>query len=239
VSNEELPVPVPRRGKRQTATKPPAVPEETRLKFLTAGATLFAERGYLGTNMTDILSVAGVTKSVFGKAFATKEALALGIAEYTAAQWPPLIAAYEEMRAPAVDTAVAISFEVAELYRDDILVRAGIRLSEERDTIKAPLPPPFHGWAEEMERLLSPAGQRELMGLTVPAGVAARVIVTCLIGVQHLAGAGDERDEMGRRLTEVWTVMLPGLRPTPDPGARIAAAEALRRRVAAGAVPSY
>jgi AcrR family transcriptional regulator len=229
-------VPAPRHARKPAA---PAVSELDRLAFLEAGATLFAERGYLGTSMTDVLAEAGVTKSVFSKAFPTKEALALGLVEHTTGQWPPLISAYEEVHAPAVDTVVAISFEVAELYRDDIMVRAGIRLSVERDTIKTPVPPPFHGWAEEMERLLSPAGQRELMGLTVPAGVAARVIVTCLIGVMYLAGgAPDDRDEIARRLTEMWTVILPGLRPTPDPAARIAAAEALRRRVAAGPVPA-
>jgi hypothetical protein len=35
---------------------------------------------------------------------------------------------------------------------------------------------------------------------------------------------------MAKRLTEVWTIMLPGLRPTPDPAARIATAQALRER---------
>jgi AcrR family transcriptional regulator len=202
--------------------------DETYTRVLNSSAALFAERGFLGTSVSDLLDRAGLTKNAFYSYFPSKEALAVAIVEHTAGQWPPLIAQFETMRASAVDTVIALSFEVAERYATDIVVRAGIRLSLERDTIKTPVPPPFHGWVEEIERLLSPAGEWELMGLAAPADVAARVIVTCLLGAQHLASDGEV--DMAKRLTEVWTILLPGLRPTPDPAARIATAQALRER---------
>jgi len=126
-----------------------------------------------------------------------------------------------------------LSFEVADRYSTDVIVRAGIRLSLERDTIKTPIDAPFQGWVSEIERLLSPAGEWELMGLSAPADVAARVIVTCLIGTQYLSKDGDA--DMTKRLGEVWTVILPGLRPTPDLAARIATGQALRERARAAA----
>lgn len=208
--------------------------DETYLRVLHSSAGLFAERGYLGTSVSDLVERAGLTKNGFYSYFPNKEALAVAIVEHTAAQWPPLIATFEAMRAPAVDTVIALSFEVADRFARDIVVRAGVRLSLERDTIKTPVSPPFEGWVEEIERLLSPAGEWELMGLAAPADVAARVIVTCLIGAQYLAEGGD----MTKRLAEVWTVMLPGLRPTPDPAARIATGQALRDRARAAAVNS-
>ena len=208
--------------------------DDTYLRVLHSSAALFAERGFLGTSVSDLLERAGLTKNAFYSYFPSKEALAVAIVEHTAGQWPPLIAQFEAMRASAVDTVIALSFEVAERYATDIVVRAGIRLSLERDTIKTPVPPPFHGWVEEIERLLTPAGEWELMGLAAPADVAARVIVTCLLGAQHLAGDGEV--DMAKRLTEVWTIMLPGLRPTPDPAARIATAQALRERTRMTAV---
>lgn len=207
--------------------------DENQRRLVEASSELFAERGYLGTSVNDLLERAGLTRNAFYSYFPSKEALALAIVEHTAAQWPPLIASFQALRAPAVDTVIALSLEVADRFRDDVVIRAGTRLSLERDTVKAALPPPFHGWTEEIERLLSPAGEWELMGLSTPADVAARVIVTCLIGVQYLSGGPEGREEMGRRLTEMWTVMLPGLRPTPDPAVRIAAAQALRDRVRA------
>ncbi|HEX6870790.1 MAG TPA: TetR/AcrR family transcriptional regulator [Micromonosporaceae bacterium] len=207
--------------------------DETYLRVLHSSATLIAERGYLGTSVNDLLERAGLTKNAFYSYFASKEALAMAIVEHTNAQWPPLIASFEALRAPAVDTVIALSFEVADRYAHDVVVRAGIRLSLERDTIKSSIPPPFHGWVEEIERLLSPAGEWELMGLAAPADVAARVVVTFLIGTQYLAS--DDAADMTKRLAEVWTVVLPGLRPTPDPGARIAAGQVLRERARAAA----
>jgi AcrR family transcriptional regulator len=209
--------------------------DETYLRVLQTSAALFAERGYLGTSVNDLVEAAGLTKNAFYSYFPNKEALALAVVEHTASQWPPLIASFEAMRAPAVDTVIALSFEVAERYATDVVVRAGVRLSLERDSIKTPIPPPFDGWVEEIERLLSPASESELMGLAAPADVAARVIVTCLIGAQYLT---DGSRDLSKRLTEVWTVVLPGLRPTPDPAARIATGQALRDRTRVAAVNS-
>ena len=188
--------------------------DEIYLRVLHSSATLFAERGFLGTSVNDLVEAAGLTKNAFYSYFPNKEALALAIVEHTANQWPPMIAAVEAMRAPAVDTVIALSFEVADRYAHDVIVRAGVRLSLERESIKTPIPPPFDGWVDELERLLSPASESELMGLAAPADVAARVIVTCLIGAQYL---GDGTD-LPKRLTEVWTVILPGLRPDSRPG---------------------
>jgi len=131
---------------------------------------------------------------------------------------------------------VALSFEIAERFRDDVVVRAGVRLALERDTVKEPLPSPVAGWTAEIEDLLSPAG-RELMGMSVPAHVAANVIVNCLLGVLHVSAAPKEREHIVDRVTEMWTVVLPGLRPTPDPATRITTARSLREKAQRGPAP--
>jgi len=204
------------------------------LRVMRCAAMLFAERGFLGTSVNDLTESAGLTKNAFYSLFPTKEALAAAIVEYTANQWPPLVAQFEALKAPALDTVIALSFEVAEKYASDVLVRAGIRLSLERDAIKTPVARPFEGWVGDIERLLSPAGEWELMGLACPADVAARVIVTCLVGALQLASTGEV--DVSKRLVDVWTVVLPGLRPTPDIAARIATGQSLRERARAQAV---
>ena len=142
--------------------------DENYQRVLRAAAGLIAERGYLGSSVNDLIERAGLTKNAFYSHFPSKEALAVAVVDQTAQQWPPLIAAFKSLRAPALDTAIALTFEVAHRCVNDDLVRAGLRLSLERDTIKTPVPPPFDGWAEEIEKLLSPAGDWELMGLAVP-----------------------------------------------------------------------
>jgi AcrR family transcriptional regulator len=203
------------------------------LRVLRSAAALFSERGFLGTSVGDLTEHAGLTKNGFYALFPNKDSLAAAIVEHTVAQWPPIIAQFEALKAPALDTVIALCFEVAEKYATDVTVRAGIRLSLERDAIKTEVPAPFEGWAEEVERLLSPAGEWELMGLAAPADVAARVIVTCLIGALQLATNGEA--DVSKRLVEVWTVILPGLRPTPDLAARIATGQGLRERARAQA----
>src|SRR4051794_4945917 len=81
--------------------------DETYLRVLQSSAGLFAERGFLGTTMTDLLDRAGLTKNAFYSYFPSKEALAVAIVEHTTNQWPPMIASFEAMRAPAVDTVIA------------------------------------------------------------------------------------------------------------------------------------
>ena len=150
-----------------------------------------------------------------------------------------MIAAFKSLRAPAVDTVDRAVVRGRRPVPNDDIVRAGIRLSLERDTIKTPIPPPFDGWVEEIERLLSPAGEWELMGLSAPADVAARVIVTCLdrcaLALGPVRQPTADTEDLAKRLAEVWTVILPGLRPTPDPAARIATGQALRERARAAA----
>jgi len=199
-------------------------------------AALFDERGYLGMSLTDLLERAGVTRAAFNKCFANKEAVAAAIVGHMSAQWPPFVEALRSWRGFAVDTVVALSFEIAERFRDDVVVRAGVRLALERDTVKEPLPSPVASWTEEIEDLLSPAG-RELIGMSVPAHVAANVIVNCLLGVLHVSAAPKEREHIVDRVTEMWTVLLPGLRPTPDPVTRISAALALREKAHGGSAP--
>lgn len=201
-----------------------------------SAAALFDERGYLGMSLTDLLERAGVTRAAFNKSFPNKEAVAAAIVRHMSEQWPPFIASLRSWRGFAVDTVVALSFEIAERFRDDVVVRAGVRLALERDTVKEPLPSPVANWTAEIEDLLSPAG-RELMGMSVPAHVAANVIVNCLLGVLHVSAGTKEREHILDRVTEMWTVMLPGLRPTPDPATRISAALALRQKAQAGPAP--
>ena len=75
--------------------------DENHLRILQTSAALFAERGYLGTSVNDLVEAAGLTKNAFYSYFPNKEALAVAIVEHTAAQWPPLIATFEALKAVA------------------------------------------------------------------------------------------------------------------------------------------
>jgi AcrR family transcriptional regulator len=61
--------------------------DEIYQRVLHSSAGLFAERGYLGTSVNDLVERAGLTKNGFYSYFANKEALAVAIVDHTTRQW--------------------------------------------------------------------------------------------------------------------------------------------------------
>lgn len=60
----------------------PEYREEVRKKIISTAHTLFHERGYLNTKMSDIATALGVTKPTIYNYFDTKENLFIAVAEY-------------------------------------------------------------------------------------------------------------------------------------------------------------
>jgi len=72
----------PENARRRTGAMVVAVPAtdrggETRRRILDVAAEAFAERGYAGTSLSEVLKASGVTKGGFYFHFPSKEALAL------------------------------------------------------------------------------------------------------------------------------------------------------------------
>ncbi|MDB1086389.1 ScbR family autoregulator-binding transcription factor [Streptomyces sp. ACA25] len=185
--------------------------EITRRLLLNAAAELFAERGYAGTSITDISRRSGLTSGAIYFHYTSKEHLARSIIQEQLATWPPLIARYGSAGAPALESVVALSFEVARAFRDDVIVRAGSRLWAERAAIGEPLPRPFEGWIRTLSTLLCQARTEGDLAAHVVPEQAATVIVCAFFGVHTVSDALDERRLIEDHLAQLWLMMLPGL----------------------------
>jgi AcrR family transcriptional regulator len=203
----------------------------TRRQILSTAALAMDERGFLGTTMTELIARSGLSASTVYAHFPTKESLAIAVIQQQYAQWPPLIEAFRSAGAPAVDTMVALSFEVARMFKEDVAVRAGVRLSIERSAINAPLPAPFLGWMEVVEEFVATAQREGTVPRTLAADAASRVLVCAFFGIQHVAAMLSARADIESRMAEMWRLVLPGLTPGSDPATVIARARRLRRRV--------
>src|SRR5437773_6126033 len=74
----------------RTADRQPPVTdrgEQTRRHILEAAARAFAERGYAGASLNDVIKDSGVTKGGFYFHFPSKEALALAVLQDKQEQW--------------------------------------------------------------------------------------------------------------------------------------------------------
>ena len=66
---------------------------ETRRRILEVAAEAFADRGYAGTSVNDVLKASGVTKGGFYFHFPSKEALALATLRHKQEQWAGMVMA--------------------------------------------------------------------------------------------------------------------------------------------------
>jgi AcrR family transcriptional regulator len=198
--------------------------EQTRRSLLEAAASLFDERGYAGTSISDITARSGHTSGAIYFHYTSKERLALAVVEEHFATWPPLIEQYTRIPAPALEQLVRLSFAVARAFRDDIVVRAGARLWTERTMIESPLPPPFIGWIDAVGGLLEQAQAEGDLAAHVDPLPAARTVVCAFFGLHTVSEALDGRRLVEDHLNDLWTLLLPSLQARPDATGLLAAA---------------
>ncbi|MCK7621677.1 TetR/AcrR family transcriptional regulator [Streptomyces sp. RS10V-4] len=208
----------------------------TRRFLLEAAATLFDERGYAGTSISDISAHSGRTSGAIYFHYASKEKLALAIVEEHFATWPQLISRYREPGVPALEKLVGLSFEVARAFRDDIVVRAGARLWAERKAIETQLPTPFLGWIEAVTQLLEEAARNGELAAGVPPAATAHGIVCAFFGLHTVSDALEGRRNIEEHLDDLWRLLLRGLQAEPDPAALLDRVH--RRARAAEPVPA-
>ncbi|GES28372.1 ScbR family autoregulator-binding transcription factor [Streptomyces angustmyceticus] len=194
----------------------------TRRSLLEAAAALFDEKGYAGTSISDISAHSGRTSGAIYFHYASKEKLALAVVEEHFATWPHLISRHQQPGLPALEKLVALSFEVARAFRDDIVVRAGARLWAERKAIDAQLPAPFLGWIEAVTQLLEEAGRNGELAPGVPPATTAHGIVCAFFGLHTVSDALDGRRNIEEHLDDLWHLLLRGLQAAPDPDALLA-----------------
>ncbi|MFE2596904.1 ScbR family autoregulator-binding transcription factor [Streptomyces sp. NPDC059396] len=194
----------------------------TRRFLLEAAAHLFDERGYAGTSISDISAQSGRTSGAIYFHYASKENLALAVVEAHFASWPEMIERHSSPDFPALERLVALSFDVARAFRDDVIIRAGARLWAERAAIDATFPKPFVGWMETVTQLLEEARQEGELGNGITPQVAAHGIVCAFFGLHTVSEALEGRRQIEEGLHDLWLLLLSGLQTHPDPAGLLA-----------------
>ncbi|MEU1127002.1 ScbR family autoregulator-binding transcription factor [Streptomyces sp. NPDC005899] len=197
---------------------------ETRRVLLESAAHLFVERGYAGTSVNDISDHSGKTSGAIYFHYSSKEKLALAVVREQFATWPQLAAAYAAPEIPPLEKLIALSFDVAQSLRDDVLARAGARLWAERRGIESALPTPFGAWALAVTRLLAQARTRGELAEGVEPSAVAGALVCAFYGHCTLTDEMPGRWDWRQRLEQWWQLVLTSLQAKPDPVALLARA---------------
>ncbi|MEU4516285.1 ScbR family autoregulator-binding transcription factor [Nonomuraea wenchangensis] len=183
----------------------------TRQAVLVAAAESFAELGYPATAVSDIAARAGVTKGAMYFHFPTKEGLAVSIVEEFYRRWPPLVERVRAESATALDAIAALMTTVAEQFRDDVVVRAAVRLQAERALVGADLPAPYESWITLVTGLFETAAQAGELRRGADPAALARVTVGAFFGIQQLSEAATGRADVTERVAELWELLRPAI----------------------------
>ncbi|KAB1141370.1 TetR/AcrR family transcriptional regulator [Streptomyces luteolifulvus] len=214
--------------------------ERTVERLVTAAADQFARHGYVRATLADISSRAGVTKGALFFHFASKDELAVAVQERGRELMERSVARMGPAEGSYLQAVVDLTFVLQRLLREDVFVRASVRIAREHkdaglaeesadsaDSRGYSRPAAtgveeldfYRVWLELLWDLMGEARRSGELGRTV-ADASARTLVTAVVaGVEALTWLGAQRAESEAWLTDLWSLLLPALRPE-RPGRR-------------------
>jgi AcrR family transcriptional regulator len=190
---------------------PGARSSETRERILAIAAMEFAERGYAGTSIGDIAEKSGTGKGLVQYHFKAKADLAVAIVQATYAKAPFANLLDETTPLMGIAAIVASIRSVSGAFRDDVHVRAAVRLVREYALIPVTFPTPYVGWMEKVAESL-----REAMEAgEIPSGLDVERegwhLVATFNGVQETSHRLTGREDLPERIEEMLARVLPVL----------------------------
>lgn len=184
---------------------------ETRDRILRTAALEFAERGYAATSIGIIAEKSGAGKGLVQYHFKAKSDIAVAIVQgaFSQAPFANVVEANPPLR--GIAAIVASIRGVAGAFRNDVRVRAAVRLVREYDVIPVTFPTPYVGWMARMGELLLEA---ESDG-EIPAGHNVEIegwhLVATFTGVQETSNRLTGRVDLLERIEEMLALQLPRL----------------------------
>ncbi|MBO9556716.1 ScbR family autoregulator-binding transcription factor [Cellulomonas sp.] len=183
----------------------------TRAAILRVAAEEFDAKGYVGTAISDIATRLELTKGSVYFHFPSKAQLAAVTVDAYFRMWDPVLEEVQTRGLTGLEAMRQVSHRVAAVYRDDVAVRAAVRLMRESALIDADLPTPFVGWMRVVRTYLDQAvGAGTLRGGLDLDAVAWHVVAT-FFGVQEVSHQLDDRAGLERRIDMLWDLLLPGI----------------------------
>jgi AcrR family transcriptional regulator len=189
---------------------------ETRRRILDVAAEAFAERGYAGTSLSDILRSSGVTKGGFYFHFPSKEALAVATLRHKQEQWAAAVMAAVLRRPRALEQLDAMVEALCDLHEHDRTCRAVSRLCtelpDEHPELRPQLTPQFTTWVDLVASIIRKGQDEGDVRPEVEPTVAAEVAVASFIGLETVSEMVTGRADLRRRAQDFRTLFLDALR---------------------------
>jgi TetR/AcrR family transcriptional repressor of nem operon len=176
---------------------------ETRRRILEVAAEAFADRGYAGTSVNDVLKASRVTKGGFYFHFPSKEALALATLRHKQEQWTAAVMAAVLRHPRAIDQLSAMVDALCDQHERDRACRAVNRLStelgDEHPELRPELRTQLTTWMDLVAGIVRRGQDEGDIRPEVEPAVAAEVAVESFIGLETVAEVLTGRADLRRR----------------------------------------
>jgi AcrR family transcriptional regulator len=189
---------------------------ETRRRILEVAAEAFADRGYAGTSLNDVLKASGVTKGGFYFHFPSKEALALATLRQKQEQWAGAVMAATMRHSRAVEQLDAMVEALCDLHEQDRACRAISRLctelGDDHPELRPQLGTQLTMWMEMVASLIRKGQDEGDLRPDVEPQVAAEIAVESFIGLETVSEALTGRADLRRRARDFRDLWLAAIR---------------------------
>ena len=183
----------------------------TRRKIIDSAVDLFEEVGYGDTSLAEIIERAKVTKGAFYYHFADKEAVAASIIDDGGVRVEEATRKVTQSSSPALEKLIRVTFVIAEMTRNDHIVRAGSRL---RYGLYQISPAGSHSYTDRLEHYIEVAQAAVAEGDVlddIDPGELFEAIHTMDVGCQLLSDAVGH--DLYAHLARSWRMLLRGIVP--------------------------
>ncbi|HET6812762.1 MAG TPA: TetR/AcrR family transcriptional regulator [Actinomycetota bacterium] len=191
---------------------------ETRRRILEVAAEAFADRGYAGTSLSDVLKASGVTKGGFYFHFPSKEALALAALRHKQEQWTSAVMAAVLRHPRAVDQLDAMVEALCDLHEQDRACRAISRLCTElgdgHPELRPQLSTQLTTWMDMVAAVVRRGQDEGDIRPEVEPAVAAEIAVESFIGLETVAEMLTGRADLRRRARDFLALWFAAIRRT-------------------------
>ncbi|MEO6881615.1 MAG: TetR/AcrR family transcriptional regulator [Mycobacteriaceae bacterium] len=182
---------------------------ETRAKIVRAAAEAIDRSGYTATSVTTLVESIGITKGAFYFHFPAKQDLAVAVVDAMHAGWAPAVQQWAASEADPVTVALGLLDELVLRASSDVVARAGIRLTVERELTDAGLLDPFPEWERMITHLLHRAQRGGLLREGISPATAAHVLVFGVLGEIIATGHTSDPDVLRSRTDVLLGLVVP------------------------------
>lgn len=189
--------------------------DQTRRHILAVAAQAFAERGYAGTSLNDVIKATGLTKGGFYFHFTSKEQLALEVLHFKQQDWISRVLATAMLQPRAIDQLAEMARGIADLHETDSAAGAISRLSmelSEDPLLEQVCSQHLRAWVDLTASVLRRAQTEGDLRVDVDVDAIADMTVAAFIGLERVSMMHSMGPSLRERTEQLLAVLLLALK---------------------------